>query len=35
MTAFTDFLLALFSPGGVLVKENEEKNKQGVLETVI
>ncbi|OUM62195.1 hypothetical protein PIROE2DRAFT_11604 [Piromyces sp. E2] len=35
LTAITDFLPALFSPGGILLKENEEKNKQGVLEIVI
>jgi len=31
ITALTDLLPALFSPGGVLVKENEEKHKQDVL----
>eukprot|EP00833_Pecoramyces_ruminatium_P006555 jgi/Orpsp1_1/1180587/evm.model.c7180000073989.1 len=34
-TAITDFIPAFFSPGGVLSKENEEKNKLSVLEIII
>jgi len=35
ITAITDFIPAFFSPGGILVKENEGKSKPTVLETII
>jgi len=35
ISAITDFIPAFFSPNGVLLKENEEKNKPNILEAII